>query len=230
MQIRKMALALPFAFGIACSTSHANRTARTEGTTPATASETTARSGTQSDTYGTSGSATAQSPDIKGHDSDKVLMGKVASVSSNSVSIQSDMGDSRTLQVVPETIVTVDGRTGQISDIQQGQDVRASFNEQDGKQVAVKIEAAPMAGGTSGHMGGDMGGHMGGDTSTPSSGTTSDTGAATPGTGSGTGTTGSDTSGSSSTPGTSTPSDTGTSSGSTGTGGGYDTSGTGTRR
>ncbi|WP_242346727.1 hypothetical protein [Anaeromyxobacter terrae] len=212
MQIRKMALALPLAFGVACSTSHANRTARTEGTAGSTA---TAQTGT----YGTPGSSTAAgSSDIKGHDSDKVLMGKVAEVSSSSLSIQSDMGDSRTLQVVPETIVTVDGREGHISDIQQGQEVRASFNEQDGKQVAVRVEAGRPAG--------DMGGHMGSDTSTPAA---PGTGSGTTGTGTGTptdmGAPGSSPSGSSST------SDTGTSSGSTGTsgtgtGGGYDTSGT----
>jgi len=125
-----------------------------------------------------------------------------ASVSSGSLSISSDMGGAaRTLQVVPETIITVDGREGRIADIKEGEQIRASFNEQDGRNVAVKIEAGPMTGG-----------HMG--TTGTGTGTTTDMGAP-----------GSSPTGSSST------SDTGTHSGSTGTsgtgtGGGYDTSGT----
>jgi hypothetical protein len=133
-------------------------------------------------------------------------MGTVASVSSDTLSIASDMGGAaRTLHVVPETIISVDGRDGRIADIKEGEQIRASFNEQDGKQVAVKIDAGPMTGG---HMGSDVG------TTGTGTGTPTDMGA--PGSGS---------TGSSST------SDTGTSSGSTGTsgtgtGGGYDTSGT----
>lgn len=233
MNIRKMALALalPAALGFACSTSQSSRTARAEGTAPAPAgTEATtegspgarggdAEGGAVATTPGQTGTGTAQddgtltgertagmSSDLKGHASDQVVMGTVASVSSGSLSISSDMGGAaRTLQVVPETIITVDGREGRIADIKEGEQIRASFNEQDGRNVAVKIEAGPMTGG---HMGSDMG------TTGTGTGTTTDMGAP-----------GSSPTGSSST------SDTGTHSGSTGTsgtgtGGGYDTSGT----
>jgi hypothetical protein len=213
MEIRKMALALPLAFGIACQTTDSNRTAR-EDTAPAPAgtaattqgspgsvgndaeggAQTTAtpdQTGAQRDTSGTSGSATAQddgtltgdrtagamggASDLKGHASDRVLMGKVESVSSGSLSIESDMGDRRTLRVVPETIITVEGRDGAIADLKEGQPIRASFNEQDGSEVAVKIEA----GAAGSHMGSDMGttgtgtdmGHPSGSTSTHDTGT-----------------------------------------------------------
>jgi hypothetical protein len=114
---------------------------------------------TQGDTAsGTSGSATARDDgtltgelgattgttgsDIRGHASDQVVMGRVESVSSGSLSIASDMGGAaKTLHVVPETVITVEGRDGLIADIKEGEQVRASFNEQDGRQVAVKIEA-----------------------------------------------------------------------------------------
>ena len=216
MDIRKMALvmALPLALGIGCSTSGSSRTAGPEGTAPAPA-------GTSATTQGSPGSTGSDAEggapdervagagrsagrhhvrrtgsDLKGHASDQVVMGTVASVSSGSLSIASDMGAAKTLHVVPETIITVDGRDGRIADIKEGEQIRASFNEQDGRQVAVKIDAGPMTGG-----------HMG--TTGTGTGTPTDMGAP-----------GSSSTGSSST------SDTGTSSGSTGTsgtgtGGGY---------
>ncbi|ABS28085.1 hypothetical protein [Anaeromyxobacter sp. Fw109-5] len=230
MDIRKMALALPLAFGIACSTSQSSRTARTEEPAPPAGTGATregspgaagsdAEGGRVATTPGRTGTTTTPddgtlsgdrtmggTSDLKGHASDRVLMGKVESVSGRSLSIQSDMGDSRTLEIVPETIITVDGREGSSADIREGQPIRASFNEQDGKQVAVKIEAGEMMGGT-GHMGDThMGGH--GDMGTT-------------GTGSGAGTTPE-----SGTTGTS-PADTGTSTSGSGTDSGYDT---GTRR
>lgn len=194
MDIRKMALALPLAFGVACSTSQSNRTAKTEEPAAPAGTEAT-REGSPgaagSDAEGgrvatgptgtTSGDTTAMAgtSDLKGHASDRVLMGKVESVSSRSLAIQSDMGDSRTLEIVPETIITVDGRDGSFSDIREGQPIRASFNEQDGKQIAVKVEAGePM--GDAGHMGGhgDMGttGTGSGADTAPHSGTTGTTG------------------------------------------------------
>jgi hypothetical protein len=215
MDIRKMALvmALPLALGIGCSTSGSNRTASAEGTAPAPAGTSATTQGSPGSTGNDAegGAQTSASPgqagvqgdttygagsDLKGHASDQVVMGTVASVSSGSLSIASDMGAAKTLHVVPETIITVGGRDGRIADIKEGEQIRASFNEQDGRQVAVKIDAGPMTGG-----------HMG--TTGTGTGTPTDMGAP-----------GSSSTGSSST------SDTGTSSGSTGTsgtgtGGGY---------
>ena len=80
--------------------------------------------------------------DIKGHASDQVLVGTVASVSSGSLSIAPDLGGAaRTLLIVPETLITVEGRDARLGEIKEGEQVRASFNEQQGRQVAVKIEA-----------------------------------------------------------------------------------------
>jgi hypothetical protein len=88
--------------------------------------------------------------DIKGHASDRVVMGTVSSMTSGTLSIASDTGGAaKTLHVVPETIITVDGVDARISDIKEGEQVRASFSEQEGRQVAVKIEAGPSTmGGT----------------------------------------------------------------------------------
>jgi hypothetical protein len=207
MDIRKMTLTLPLALGIACATSD-NRTAQTEPPAAPAGTEATregspgaagsdaegGRVATTSPGTTTSGDTTAMAgtSDLKGHASDRVLMGKVESVSGRSLSIQSDMGDSRTLEIVPETIITVDGREGSSSDIREGQPIRASFNEQDGKQVAVKIEAGETMGGAGQMDDTHMGGHGDMGTTGTGSGTTgtspADTGTSTTGSGTDTGT------------------------------------------
>jgi hypothetical protein len=134
--------------------------------TPGQTGQTTPGEATQGGTsHGTSGSATARDDgtltgehgastgmgsDIKGHASDRVVMGTVSSMTSGTLSIASDTGGAaKTLHVVPETIITVDGVDARISDIKEGEQVRASFSEQEGRQVAVKIEAGPSTmGGT----------------------------------------------------------------------------------
>jgi hypothetical protein len=154
-----------------------------------------------------SGTMSGSESDLKGHQSDQVLMGKVSKVSKKSLSIRSDQGERHTLVVVPETLITVDGQEGKISDIKQGQEIRASYNELQGRNVAVKIEAGESMGGSSstGSSSGMSGSSSGTSSDSPgstgsmsgSSGTTgapSDTGAATSGS-SGTGTTGSTSSG-----------------------------------
>ena len=168
MDIRKMALvmALPLALGIGCSTSGSNRTARAEGTAPAPAGTSATTQGSPGSTGNDAegGAQTSASPgqagvqgdttygtgsDLKGHASDQIVMGTVASVSSGSLSIASDTGAAKTLHVVPETIITVDGVDARIADIKEGEQVRASFTEQEGRPVAVKIEAGPSTiGGT----------------------------------------------------------------------------------
>jgi len=174
-----LALALPLALGIAgCLTSSraaqsegtapAPTSTGAEGgavATPGQTGQTTPGEATQGGTsHGTSGSATARDDgtltgehgastgmgsDIKGHASDQVVMGTVSSMTSGTLSIASDTGGARTLHVVPETIITVDGRDARIADIKEGEQVRASFTEQEGRPVAVKIEAGPSTmGGT----------------------------------------------------------------------------------
>jgi hypothetical protein len=155
-----------------------------------------------------SGTMSGSDGDLKGHASDQVLSGKVQKVSKRSLSIRSDQGERHTLVIVPETLITIDGQDGKVTDIKQGQEVRASYNELQGRNVAVKIEAGSSMGGTgsSGSTSGSSSGMSGSSSSgssqgsgnmTGSSGTSGDatqSGKATSGS-SGTGTTGSTESG-----------------------------------
>jgi hypothetical protein len=57
------------------------------------------------------------------------------------------------LHVVPQTSVTVDGRDAQAGDLQEGQPVRASFNDVEGQPTAVQIQAGQGATDSSGSTG-----------------------------------------------------------------------------
>jgi hypothetical protein len=201
MHVRVIALALPFALGIACTHARSHGTARTAN--PQTAGEQTATApapSTDSSAPGTatgsaapapSGTDTAQSTNessasrepsapalppgsdtgstasaqsdeasgstaskdpiieqgdpVKGHAEDSVVSGKIARVLRRSVVIVSDSGDQSSLLIVPETTIEVDGRDAHRSDLQEGQDVRASFDEVNGRNVAVRIRAGSGA-------------------------------------------------------------------------------------
>jgi Cu/Ag efflux protein CusF len=93
--------------------------------------------GVSADTSGTaSGSA-----EVTPHSDDQTVTGKVTSISESSVAIQSDMGEEKLLEIVPETLVKIDGQDASRMDLKEGQEVRASFNQVDGRDVAVQIEA-----------------------------------------------------------------------------------------
>jgi hypothetical protein len=47
------------------------------------------------------------------------------------------------LEIVPETAITVEGREATQLELREGQPVHASFNDLDGKEVAVEIQALP---------------------------------------------------------------------------------------
>jgi hypothetical protein len=206
MKIRVLTLALPAALGLACSHSQGTRTASSGQTEAGTA---TAGTESSSGTAGTSGISGSAPGELKGHDSDRIVSGTVADASGSALIIESQTGERQTLKVVDETtIVMTDGTDGNASDLRPGQEVRASFNDQSGEQVAVKVIAIGVA--PSGSMGTGSTGTDRGSSGTDTSGTdTSGTGSSsttTPVPGSGT------------TPGASpsTPSDTsGTSSGTT---------------
>ncbi|HET8538375.1 MAG TPA: hypothetical protein VFL83_00755 [Anaeromyxobacter sp.] len=85
------------------------------------------------------------------------------------MTIKSDMGDEKTLSVVPETSVMVDGREAQTAELQEGQPVRASFGEVEGKDVAVEIRAGADASGSSG-SGSTGSGTPAGETTSPGMG------------------------------------------------------------
>ncbi len=134
MKIRSLFLAGPaLAAGLACSTpSSAERTARTEPQDRPTE-------------VGSAGTGMA-SGDLKGHASDQVIMGRIADASESSIVIESTSGDRHTLSLVDQTVVTISGRDSSASSLQPGQDVRASFNEVEGRNVAVRVEATPLPG------------------------------------------------------------------------------------
>jgi hypothetical protein len=130
MKIPVFTLVLPAALGLACSHAQGSRTASASGQDEA-------------------GVATA-SADLKGHDTDRVVSGTVADASGSSLVIQSPTGERQTLMIVEETSVLVDGIAGRASDLKPGQEVRASFNEQSGEPVAVKVLAGSSGTGSTG--------------------------------------------------------------------------------
>jgi Cu/Ag efflux protein CusF len=193
MYVRAIALALPLALGIAaCKTSRtqseSGRTASTESsrTSPdqSTAAATPSQpgAGASASTSGTAGEAGASAATTPAHSDDLTVTGKVIRVSEGSVAIRSDMGEEKTLELVPQTMVKVDGQDATRTELKEGQEVRASFNQVEGRDVAVQIEARAGAGSTGTMQGGATG------TGTDSMGTGTGT-TGTPDAGSGTSTT-----------------------------------------
>lgn len=205
MYVRAIALAIPLALGIgACKTSRtqseSGRTASTESSRASpdqsTAAATPSQPGAEASasTSGAAGEAgasgaygsSAGTMTPPAHSDDLTVTGKVTRVSELSVAIKSDMGEEKTLELVPQTMVKVDGQDATRTELKEGQEVRASFNQVEGRDVAVQIEAreATSTGGSGSTM---MPGSSTG-TGTDSMGTGTGT-TGTPDTGSGTSTT-----------------------------------------
>jgi hypothetical protein len=91
-------------------------------------------------------------PAVKGHASDHVVSGAIDRVSAQGVAIVSDRGEVVAIEIVPETSIIVDGRDATHLELKEGQPVRASFNDVEGKEIAVEIQALALppagAGGT----------------------------------------------------------------------------------
>jgi hypothetical protein len=85
----------------------------------------------------------------KAHADDQVVSGRIARVSRRMLVIDSETGDQKTLFLAPETAILIDGQDAQRSELQQGQDVRASFNEVDGRPIAVKVRVGTASGSSS---------------------------------------------------------------------------------
>lgn len=173
MYVRAIALALPLVLGIAaCKTSSTHGSGQTASTEPSQSSQnqtTTSPDRPEAEAGATaSGTATTDSPTASGgvsgtmsgtaeatpHSDDETVTGKVTSITESSVAIQSDMGEEKLLELVPQTMVKVDGQDASRTDLKEGQEVRASFNHVEGRDVAVQIEARESAGST-GTMPGD---------------------------------------------------------------------------
>jgi hypothetical protein len=69
------------------------------------------------------------------------LKGKVGEVSENAVTIERKDLPAAKLHVSPNTKLEVDGKKATLHELQQGQDVKASFNLQGDKVEAVEIKA-----------------------------------------------------------------------------------------
>ena len=159
MNARVIGTTIAVVLAMACKTSGSQSSAG--GSTQTSSSGTsTEQQGSQASSAGQEGSqpgATAQDPlmkpgpAIKGHSSDQVVSGAIGHVSPYSVSIVSDRGDTTTLEIVPQTTITVGGTDASSTDLAEGQPVRASFNEVDGQDVAVQIQV--LSSGTSGGTG-----------------------------------------------------------------------------
>lgn len=142
MRIRSLFMALPaVALGLACSTmGSGDRSARAGQDERGTATAGT----TRQPEVGSAG--TGMTGDLKGHASDQIITGRIADASEGSLVIESETGERQTVSVVDQTVVTIDGSDSSAASLTPGQDVRVSFNEQDGRHVAVKVEAMGMTG------------------------------------------------------------------------------------
>jgi hypothetical protein len=105
-------------------------------------------SGGSSESMGTDKSAEpgsmvsqADSGMMSGHGNDEMVTGKLSKVNAEQITIApKGGGEAKTLKLVKETVVTVNGKTAKPSQLKQGQNVHASYSEQDGDEIAVKID------------------------------------------------------------------------------------------
>jgi hypothetical protein len=78
---------------------------------------------------------------MKGHGSDRMVTGKLSKVSADSITIESGQGQKHELKLVGQTMIRMDGKDASRTQLKEGQEVRASFSEQGGQPVAVRIDA-----------------------------------------------------------------------------------------
>lgn len=133
MNVRAVALAVPLVFGIACQ--HASKQGRTETASSPQPAAQQPQASTGQDPMMQPG------PSIQGHASDEIVVGRITVLSPDAVSIETEQGVTKTLSVVPQTTVELDGREATFDELAEGQPVRASFNEVQGEEIAVKIRA-----------------------------------------------------------------------------------------
>ncbi len=69
------------------------------------------------------------------------LEGKISKVGRDTITLSREDLPAATLKVSKETKIEVDGNTASIKELKQGQDVKASFNLQGEKPLAVEIKA-----------------------------------------------------------------------------------------
>jgi hypothetical protein len=121
------------------------------------------------------GGASSASGGMASHSDDKTVTGKLTKVSKSEVTITPKKGEPMTLKISDQTTVMVNGKDAKPSQLKQGQNVRASYQEQGTEEIAVKIESGShMRQGHHGKAGSGSSSHMGSDTggSSDSSGAT----------------------------------------------------------
>lgn len=67
--------------------------------------------------------------------------GTVSSIYEDTVFVMNELGRTELLRVGPETRITVAGRDAQLSELREGQEVRASYEAQEGQNLALRISA-----------------------------------------------------------------------------------------
>jgi hypothetical protein len=124
------------------STSSGTSSATTPGSTSPDASSTGGTSGSTASSDRATTSSDASS--VGGHSDDKEISGRVKEIDSDWVAIETDHEGERRLRIVEQTVVTLDGADASPSELEEGQEVRATYNEDDqGRPTAVVITDAP---------------------------------------------------------------------------------------
>jgi hypothetical protein len=98
-------------------------------------------SGGRTDDRSGHGTASGGAGGMKGHGNDRTVTGKLSKVSGDSITIESGKGERHELKLVGQTMIRMDGKDASRAQLKEGQEVRASFSEQGGQPVAVRIEA-----------------------------------------------------------------------------------------
>lgn len=145
MKIRAIALAVPLAFAAACQHSSRQGASGTAAAPQPQPQEQQAAGGAPGAAPLAEDPLMRPGPSIQGHAEDQIVAGHIAEVSGTEVTIATRDGDTRTLQVVDQTAVELDGMEASADDLTEGQPVRASFDVVDGQEVAVKIRAGDAA-------------------------------------------------------------------------------------
>lgn len=94
---------------------------------------------TQQQAQASAASGQAASTPAQGR-SEQVIVGQVLTVNDREVLVSSRGEPQLRLQVQPGTVITVDGRTARATDIEEGSQVRASYNTQTGEPTATRID------------------------------------------------------------------------------------------
>jgi hypothetical protein len=121
-----IALAISIGLATGCQTMRGERTASVP---PVTEAEKEQRQGT------------AQREPEEERAGGLTFAGTVSDVYGDTLFVVNELGRTELIQVAPETRITVGGREAQLSDLREGQEVRATYEAKEGRNVAIRISA-----------------------------------------------------------------------------------------